>query len=467
MESSDNYMTFFMDSNLISRQIDNDLTYYIYKNNSPVEKAILALVLKVGCVVEEKEQRGMAHFIEHMCLADNFWFKVEDNIQYHIKSRGYTNFDETVFILECLPLTANIQRSIAILKEMAEGSAIKEKNLEAVRQGIINEYERTSQRTDFRIRKKVLPQILNDSYYSNLMPIGELEYIRHFSYDSLLEFHRQWYRPELMAVIAVGDFEADMVEGLILDSFTNLANVEKAKKRIYPTIPTYESKKCAVNYFENLKYSEINLYCMHPRHEICTIRDIKVKLVEYMSCGMTENFLRNEFKKKAIDVQDLICTKNHFLNQYEFNVIAIKTNTEMTKVLTALMGWLTEGAEQGFPEFELQKCKDTFRQNLMASYQTLHTCKTNVLFNECLQNFLFNEPVYSSDYEYELGLTLIDEISMTDIINCQRFWIENRNMAVVINLPEDERHLKKDAAITDYLNRLGCTVWDVCSGQEL
>lgn len=467
MESSNHYMKLSMESNLTSRQLDNGLTYYIYKNNSPSEKAILSLVVKVGCAVEENEQKGMAHFIEHMCLSDNLWFKTAYNLQYDIKSRGYTNFDETVFILECLPFHQNMERSITILKKMAEGSAIKEEQLEAVRQGVINEYQRTSKKTDFRVRKKVLPQILNDSFYSKLMPIGELEYIKNFSYDSLREFHREWYRPELMAVIAVGDFEEDTVEGLIVDSFTNLNKEERAKKRTYPTIPTYKSKKYAVNYFENLEYSELNLYCMYPTREICTIHDIKVKLVEHMSYSMTEDLLRNVFEEKAVSVLEQICTKGSFLNQYEFSVITIKTTSEMARVLFILMEWLIKTAKLGFPEEDLQKCKNTFRQNMEASCKNTQTCSSEMLFNECLQNFLFNEPVYTSEYEYELGLKLIDEISMTDIIACQRLWIENQNAAVVINLPEDERHLQEDAVITDYLNNLGCATWDVCSGQEL
>jgi len=447
-----------MDVSLTNRKLDNGLTYYIYENRSPTEKAIFSLIVKIGCVVEEINQRGIAHFIEHMCLADKLRFSSQDgNYLHNIEASGYTNFDETVFTLECLPLYKNIARSITALKKMADGSTIQVKQTEMVRHGIINEYNQISKKPKFKIREKVLFQLLNDSPYANMMPIGKLEHIRKVDYGHLTAFHSEWYCPELMAVIAVGNFETDMVEELIINNLSPLKNNKNSKKRIYQTIPSYEKRKLSINYFEDLPSSELHLYSLYPRPDICTIYDMKIRLTEYMSYYMMVNFLKNVFERESIPIQDLICTKDGFLNRYEFAVIAIKTTGEIAQVLSILIQQLMVIAGQGFSPDELHTCKKVFRQSLETSLNNSPTCRSRVLFNECLQHFLFNEPVLSLEKEYELNLNLIDEITMSDIIACQRLWCDNRNTAIAVNLPHNRKNTVEFAAINNCLNNLGCT----------
>lgn len=445
------------DINLTKGQLDNGLTYYTYNGLCNVNEVIFSLVVKIGCTVEETGQRGAAHFTEHLCLSDSSHFSTEDgNSLYDITASGYTNFDETVFILKCIPLRENIERCINALKKIADGSIMRRDRVEWVRRGIINEYKSVGGRTDFKIRQKVLPLTLNNSYYSNLMPIGELECLNEIGYDELIKFHRQWYRPELMAVIAAGNIETGEVQELFKKSFSTLLKTETKKERIYTNIAPYEHKKYAVNYFKNLVFAEIHMYYMHPKCEMQLVYDMKVKLTEWISYYMTENYIRKALRNMYVNAKDVICKKDHFLNKYEFSVIVAKTEDEIIKVLSIMLEQLRVIAEQGISEKDFEESKNTLLQGIKVNFQEQQKYAPELLYTECRDNFLYGEPILSIRDEYELSLNLINDISLIDIGNCQKLWLRNSNMAIAINLPDNQKYHSESVAIIDYLNKIGC-----------
>lgn len=456
-EINDN-LNLLTDINLTKGQLENGITYYLYNTNCSDNKIILSLVVKIGCVVEELGQRGAAHFIEHLCLADSSYFSTEDgNSLYDIISSGYTNFDETIFMLECLPLRENIERSILALRKIADGTIMRSDRVEWVRRGILNEYKNISKRIDFKIRQKILPLILNNSYYSSLMPIGEPECLNSIDYSSVVEFHHRWYRPELMAIIVAGNIETNSVRELVQNYFSSIVKSELDKQRLYTCIAPYENKKYAVNYFKNLNCIEIHMYFMHHMHEMRLVCDMKRKLTEWMSYYMTEIYIQKAFKDMSVNANDVICKKDHFLNKYEFSVIAIKAESDIVRLLSVMVEQLRVIAEYGISEKDFAECKNFFLNNITNNYKEEQINTPKVLYRECQNNFLYGEPILSIDDEYKLSLNLINEISLADIMECQQLLFSNSNIAYAVNFPDNQFYHAESNMIIDYLNKIGCT----------
>ena len=204
-----------VDSAILLGQFSNGLTYYILENRKPENRAQLWLVVNAGSVLEDEDQLGLAHFTEHMAFNGTKNFAKQEIINY-LESIGirfgpeinaFTGFDETVYMLQ-LPTdsTEVIEKGFQILADWAQHVSFEPEEVDKER-GVIIEEWRLGRGANARIRDKQLPILLKDSRYAQRLPIGKKEILESFTYDALKRFYTEWYRPELMAVIVVGDFD--------------------------------------------------------------------------------------------------------------------------------------------------------------------------------------------------------------------------------------------------------------------
>ena len=212
-------------------KLDNGLTYYIRKNLKPEKRAELRLIVKAGSILEDDDQLGLAHFMEHMAFNGTKNFAKNDLVSY-LQSIGvkfgadlnaYTSFDETVYIL---PIPTDdekiLNQSFQILEDWAHNVTLNHEEIDNER-GIVIEEWRTGRGANQRMRDKTFPVLLKDSRYAERLPIGTLENLENFKYESLERFYKDWYRPDLMAVIAVGDFDKKEIEKMIKEKFSKIA----------------------------------------------------------------------------------------------------------------------------------------------------------------------------------------------------------------------------------------------------
>jgi len=216
-----------VDSKIIIGKLDNGLTYYIRKNTKPENRAELRLVVKAGSILENDDQLGLAHFMEHMAFNGTKNFAKNELVSY-LQSIGvkfgadlnaYTSFDETVYIL---PVPTDdekiLTQSFQILEDWAHNATLNHEEIDNER-GIVIEEWRTGRGASQRMRDKTFPVVLKDSRYAERLPIGTLESLENFTYESLENFYKDWYRPELMAVLAIGDFDVEDIETRIKQHF--------------------------------------------------------------------------------------------------------------------------------------------------------------------------------------------------------------------------------------------------------
>ncbi|MGZ3819605.1 MAG: M16 family metallopeptidase, partial [Mucilaginibacter sp.] len=235
-----------VDPDVIIGKLPNGLTYYIRKNAQPKNRAELYLVNKVGSVLETDAQQGLAHFTEHMAFNGTRDFPKNELVNYLQKSgvkfgadlNAYTSFDETVYQLP-LPTDSvkTFEKGFDILANWAGYQTFDPKEIDAERGVVLEEERLRGKNAQERLLHQILPALLNNSRYAERLPIGKEDILKTFKQETIKSFYHDWYRPDLQAVIAVGDFDPKRVEQLIKDNFSALKNPAGEKPRTKYAVP--------------------------------------------------------------------------------------------------------------------------------------------------------------------------------------------------------------------------------------
>src|SRR6478752_2837608 len=226
-------------------KLSNCLTYYIRKNGRPEKKVELRLVVKVGSIMEDDDQRGLAHFTEHMAFNGSKHFKKNElvsflqsiGVQFGADLNAYTSFDETVYILP-IPTDKpeNFEKGMTVLEDWASTVAFENAEINKER-GVILEESRLGKGANDRMNKVIFPKLFEGSKYAYRLPIGKEDILKNFKPETIKRFYKDWYRPDLMGVFVVGDVDPAAAEILIKKHFEKLKNPAKEKPRAYATVP--------------------------------------------------------------------------------------------------------------------------------------------------------------------------------------------------------------------------------------
>ncbi|NCQ17229.1 MAG: insulinase family protein, partial [Ignavibacteria bacterium] len=225
--------------------LKNGIRYYILQNKKPEKRAELRLVINAGSVLENDDQKGLAHFVEHMAFNGTNHFKKNELINY-LESIGvkfgpelnaFTSFDETVYMLQVpTDSQAIVQKAFLVLEDWAHGLAFDSSEIDKER-GVITEEWRLGRGAQMRMLDKQLPILFKDSKYADRLTIGDITIIKSFAHPTLTSYYKDWYRPDLMAVVAVGDFEKAEIETLIKNHFENIEAPKKERTRELFPVP--------------------------------------------------------------------------------------------------------------------------------------------------------------------------------------------------------------------------------------
>ena len=203
-----------VDSTVRIGHLPNGLTYYIKYNNWPENRASFYLAQRVGSLQEEDSQRGLAHFLEHMCF----------NGSEHFPVNAYTSIEETVYNIDDIPTTISQEKldsCLLVLYDWANGLSLDSVEIEKER-GVIHEEWRSGRSASSRIYERQLPLLYPDSKYGHRLPIGRMEVVDHFKHQELRDYYEKWYNPENQCVVVVGDIDVDQTEAKIKRLFGDI-----------------------------------------------------------------------------------------------------------------------------------------------------------------------------------------------------------------------------------------------------
>ena len=428
-------------------QLENGLQYYIRENSEPANRAEFSLVVKVGSVVEDEDQLGLAHFLEHMAFNGTENFEKQELIDF-MESIGMrmgadlnagTSFDETRYMLQIPTDSPEVMaNTFQILEDWAHGLTLDPEEIDKER-GVIIEEWRLRRGAAARIQDEQFPVLLRDSRYAERSPIGTVESLETFEHEALRRFYRDWYRPDLMAVIAVGDFDRAEVETLLIEHFEGISAPENPRERIEYSVPDHDETLFTIATDEELTSTSVAVYHMLALDEQETIGGYRQQLVEGLYNGMLNlrlgEIARNPnppFLGAGSSKGSLVRSKGAYL---------LSANVPEDGIERGLEVVFTEAervARFGFTASELERQKIDVLRGIERAYTDRANRGSASYAAEYSRAFLDDEPIPGIEYEFELYKRFIPEITLTEVNQIGSEWIRPQNRVVVVTGPEKE-----------------------------
>ncbi len=422
--------------------LENGLTYYVRENSEPKDRAVLRLVVDVGSLQETEEQLGLAHFTEHMAFNGTEKY-AEDEIIEYMESIGMefgpdvnasTGFDQTVYKLQVPTDTPEpLEKAIEILEQWAFRMTLEGEEIDKERNVIVEEW-RYRRGPSARLREQQYPIIFKDSRYAERIPIGEMEVIRSFSYETLRRFYRDWYRPDLMAVIAVGDFDGQRVIDLIRRYFGSAENPNRAPVRTYYEVPDHESTLYAVASDPELQITSVSVYNKAPVGPLNTREEYRKGLVH----GLYAEMMNNRFKEIARGDEAPFLTgyagSGRFVRTKD--VYYLSGYVQGNDVAPALEALVTEARRvktYGFTEGEFKRAKLTILERIDRALAEKDTSESEEFVSEYTRAFLEGEGIPGIEYEHRLYHTFIPEIPLHEVNAVASNYLADQNRVIVVS----------------------------------
>jgi zinc protease len=424
--------------------LPNGLRYYLRSNKQPERRAELRLVVNAGSILEDDDQRGLAHFVEHMCFNGTRHFPKQDVVAFlqstgmrfgaHINAR--TSFDQTSFQLT-IPTDdpAVIDRSFLILQDWASAVSFDDDEVDKER-GVILEEWRTGLGPGARMFDAQLPVLFKDSRYANRLPIGTPEVIRSFTYERLKKFYTDWYRPDLMAVIAVGDFEPAKIEALIRSRFGSIPAAVSPRPRPNFDVPDHPGTRYIVATDPEATNTIVSVTSVMATRDQSTAGAYRQQTIERVFAGLLSARLDEMAQKPDAPFLDTSTGRERFERAAEITSLsALVADGGVEKGLAALFTEADRVARFGFTQTELDRYRLGYTQAFaqLAASNDEHTSVS--LADEYIRNFMQQEPIPGIAYENGLVQRFMPEITLADINSLAREWVPDRNRVVSVTAP--------------------------------
>ena len=406
-------------------KLSNGMTYYVMHNEEPKGRASLYFVQNVGAILEEDSQNGLAHFLEHMAFngLENFPGKnmlnyLEKNgIQFGREINAYTALDETVYNISNIPTDDEnlMDSALLVLHDWSGGLLLEADEIEAER-GVIREEWRTRRNVRKRLMDQSVPFIYYNSKYAERDVIGSLDVIDNFRHQELRNYYEKWYRPDLQAVVVVGDFDADKVEAKVKELFSKIPSKENADERVY--YPVGDSKETGYVVAKDKEAKSVSIDWIF-RKPVNTVRDEKY-LREGLTQAMFNNLLNNRLNELlqnpecpavGMQVGNFEMSRTKATNYIS---IAPKENKEI-EAFETFMTEFVRVQQYGFTESELERVKTEFLRSYESYLKSKDKISNEDWANTFQEHFLSAEPAPSVEWEVEYGQKVIPGITLQEV----------------------------------------------------
>ncbi len=437
--------------------LPNGLRYYVRANSQPQARAELRLVVNAGSVLEEDDQLGLAHFVEHMSFNGTLHFPGQQlgsfmqslGMRFGAHVNAHTSFDETVYALQ-IPTgnAAVIDRSLLILADWAQDVSFDPVEIDKER-GVILEEWRLGLGADERIQNAQFPLLLKGSRYAERLPIGRRDIILNAGHDRLKQFYADWYRPDLMAVVAVGDFDPSIIEAAIRSHFGPIPESSSPKPRLAYAVPDQPGTVYSVITDPEVRNTRISVSSKAPARPMATIGEYRQHMVERLFSSMLS--ARLDEISQAPDAPFLVARTGRGLlvraaEATTLDALVAKDGVE--RGLAALFTEVDRVARFGFTSTELDREKLNLQRGLQRASIEKDKSPSGPLADEFVRNFIQAEPIPGIVYEFGLNQRFLPEITLSEVNKLAGDWMPDRNRLVIVTAPESDRpSLPSEAAL--------------------
>jgi zinc protease len=425
--------------------LDNGLTYYVRANARPENRAELRLVVNAGSVLEEEHEQGLAHYVEHLAFRGTRNFERQALVQY-LEGIGmrfgpdlnaYTSFDETVYMLT-IPTDDDgiVETAFLILEDWASGVLFDPEEVERER-GVVIEEWRGRRGAQARALDEHLPVMFHGSRHAERLPIGTVETLQAASADDLSAFYRRWYRPDLMAVVAVGDFDADAVEARIRETFARIPAPEGAAPRPEFPVPSHGETLFNVVTDPELTVTQIELMNKGPQEPTRTVADYRDRLVDRLYNTMLNARLQEITQRPDAPFLNALSNRGSMVRgMQQYTLAAIVPDGGAERGLEALLVESERVARHGFTGTELDRARLNLLRGLERAYDERERTNSAAYVNQYVSHYLTGAPSPGIAFELEAARALLPGIGVAEVNARSRAWASEADRVVLVTAPE-------------------------------
>ena len=428
-------------------RLDNGLQYYIRRNQEPAARAELRLVVNVGSVMERQDQRGLAHFAEHMAFNGTIRFAKQELVDY-LESIGmrfgpdinaYTSFDETIYMLQ-VPTDSleMLDKALQILEDWAHGVSFEPEEIDKERGVVVDEWRR-GRGAGARLRDRQLPVILHGSRYAERLPIGEKAVLDTFAHSALIDFYQRWYRPDLMAVIAVGDFDPDWVEQRIRTYFSAIAAPVAAEARPQFAVPDHQQTLFSITADPEATHSSVTVYYKQEVQPEGRVGDYRRYLVQSLYHHMLNQRLDELTVQADPPYLQAVSTQGQMVRSKDAYMLrAVVADNGVERGLEAILQEAQRIVVHGFTAAELTREKEAMLRRVEQGYRERDKTRSGHFADEYKRSFLTAEPIPGWDFEYGFYNSFVPKITLAEVNELAVRWLRPDNRVIVVSAPEKE-----------------------------
>lgn len=427
--------------------LDNGMRYYIRKNSKPENRLELRLAVNAGSMQEDDDQRGLAHFVEHMAFNGTTNFAKNDLINFLEKTgvrfgadlNAYTSFDETVYMLQ-LPTDKEglVDKGLTVMSDWATGIAFEGVEIDKER-GVIQSEWRTGLGANERMRYTWWPKVFYNTRYADRLPIGVMEVIQNAPYERFRSFYKDWYRPDLQAIIVVGDLNVEEMEQKLKAKFAGLKNPENPRKKELYEVPDHKETLIGIATDKEATSVDVNLYIKHDAQKVENLEDYRQTLMQELYNGMlNERFAEIAQEKKAPFINASAGYGGFVRSKDAYYASATAKETGILESVKILVRENQRVLQHGFTETELERQKLALEAAAEAQYKERDKTRSATLAMQAVYHFLDDEPLFGAEKEMRLIKEFLPTIKLEEINALAKQWITEENRALVITAPEKE-----------------------------
>ena len=439
--------------------LKNGMTYYIRHNAKEAGLADFYIAQRVGSILEEPRQRGLAHFLEHMAFNGTKNFPGKNGkpgivpwcesigVKFGANLNAYTSIDQTVYHIGAAPLVREgiIDSCLLVLHDWSHYLLLEDEEIDKER-GVIHEEWRTRRAgmAVQRMQEQVMPRIYKGTKYEDCMPIGSMDIVDNFPYQDLRDYYQKWYRPDLQAIVVVGDIDVDKMEKKIKKVFSSIPMPKKPAERIYYPVCDNDQMIVAIEKDAEQPIVLCHLYQKRdatPDNE----KDCEAYLRDSYIDDLISTMLNDRFaelrQQAGSPVQSATGRASTFFISSTKEAFALSISCKQDNILGGIIAAVAiaeQARQHGFTQSELDRAKKLFlnaaerRYNMRDDYHNSH------YVNACVSNFLTGEPLVSVEYELENTRRLDRDVTLEEVNTATRELVTDKNQVVVMYAPDKE-----------------------------
>jgi len=453
-----------IDDRVTIGELSNGMKYYIQKNVKPENRAELRLAVNAGSILEDEDQLGLAHFVEHMAFNGTENFEKSELVDY-LESVGtrfgpdlnaYTSFDETVYMLQVrTDSTELFDKGMLVLKDWASAVTFDHEEIDKER-GVVESEWRTRLSPDQRMQNEYFPVMYHNSLYAQRLPIGDPDIINNATYETVKRYYNDWYRPDLMAVVVVGDVDVAAVERQVEEMFGSIPAKANPRERKMYNVPMHDETLVKIVDDEEASFTRVTLMHKHDRIETNTMEDMRSSMVRRAYNGML-NARLSELTKSS---NPPFIFGGSFYSQDvgdidSYSSFAMAAEGKAEEALRVIMTENKRVQEHGFTASEFERQKADMMETVERGVKEMDKTDSGRLAMSYVYNYLDGNPIPGPKDRLNMTKKFLPTIQLSEINELANKWVKDEDRVVVISGPrKEETPLPSEQAVRNLLNEV-------------